>query len=536
LLANVLQTFKNTTNHDLPHQTGHANDLNLPELLTIDDLFPSMDIGYPLSQAPNADPDTTLQDFGRDWTSTLNPQNSTQSHLTPDTQPLINDNDLDLRLDLGEDMGFGGNDTSISIQVGREGPAPRPIGEDLFSDDNLLLGEDELNLDLGEDVPMPDRPSLAPGHEHDNADDFFGHDDSMAIADDETLQLRDTVAHKHQARDAESPLSDAGSAVMRELDQTFADQEEIEEVATQQPQRSRKRKPVVVDAETTLHNKQIKAQAEDRSKILRPAAFLPRDPFLLTLMNMQKNGDFVSNIMKDGKSRNWAPELQGLLSFDVVRSSRDLKRKRDSGIADISDDEHSEKSPRLELPEDNGDGMLPDEGVDFGGETSFGPIQIEPSARLQPLSDDPIADDMAIGEDYEGVYARDDDFDDTTMPLIHPADNGPISLGTKHAVNMLRERFGGQDTESSPASQAKKSVLLQDLVPEGRTSREDATKMFFEVLVLATKDAIKVEQGDKSVGLPLRIRGKRGLWGAWAETSPADDATAEERARVGLTA
>ena len=43
--------------------------------------------------------------------------------------------------------------------------------------------------------------------------------------------------------------------------------------------------------------------------------------------------------------------------------------------------------------------------------------------------------------------------------------------------------------------------------------------MFFEVLVLATKDAIKVEQPVDELGGPLRIRGKRGLWGAWAETS-----------------
>jgi len=49
--------------------------------------------------------------------------------------------------------------------------------------------------------------------------------------------------------------------------------------------------------------------------------------------------------------------------------------------------------------------------------------------------------------------------------------------------------------------------------------------MFFEILVLATKDAIKVEQAEKSIGLPLRIRAKRGLWGSWAETSPGDDPT-----------
>jgi cohesin complex subunit SCC1 len=41
--------------------------------------------------------------------------------------------------------------------------------------------------------------------------------------------------------------------------------------------------------------------------------------------------------------------------------------------------------------------------------------------------------------------------------------------------------------------------------------------MFFEVLVLATKDAVKVEQGAKSIGGPLKIGGKQALWGSWAE-------------------
>ena len=40
--------------------------------------------------------------------------------------------------------------------------------------------------------------------------------------------------------------------------------------------------------------------------------------------------------------------------------------------------------------------------------------------------------------------------------------------------------------------------------------------MFFECLVLATKDAIKVEQGS-DLGAPIRVRSKSGLWGDWAE-------------------
>jgi cohesin complex subunit SCC1 len=67
------------------------------------------------------------------------------------------------------------------------------------------------------------------------------------------------------------------------------------------------------------------------------------------------------------------------------------------------------------------------------------------------------------------------------------------------------------------------------MLPETRTSRKDATKMFFEVLVLATKDAIKVEQPTNELGGPIRIRAKRGLWGEWAETGASGEIASEEQ-------
>ena len=275
---------------------------------------------------------------------------------------------------------------------------------------------------------------------------------------------------------------------------------------------SKKRKAILPDVETVLHNRQIKAQAEDRSKILKPLVFLPRDPVLLGLMEMQRQGGFVSDFMNDTRSRNWAPELQGLVSIDAFRKSTDRKRKRDSGIADLdSEDGHSEKSPRLERTADVGV-QQEDEGIALeGGHDVFD--------FDAPAHQEAAADDEQAQYDEQGIFGDGDQFDDTVLPLVHPADNGAVSVSTKRAVHLLRDQFGGQSSDNSPASQTKKSVLLQDLVPERQTSKSDATKMFFEVLVLATKDAIKVEQSDKSIGLPLRIRAKRGLWGSWAETA-----------------
>lgn len=516
-LLKIRMTFKNTTNNDLPAQQGVTLDLNLPDVLTVDDLFPSLDLSFPMTQTLNVEVDKS-QGFNDDWTSSLGPQISTQARMSPDEAPLLED-DPGLELDLGDDIGFG-NNTSMTIEaeVGRHAPAARPDNPDVFDDNDKSFLNDKLPLDIGNDVQMTDAPLNT---EYDNPDNFFGQDDDgMAPPGDDTFQLANDVARRPRA--ANSPISDAP----RDHDADFADETALEqtELAAQQQQRVRKRKVLLPDRETVLHNSQIKAQAEDRSKILRPVQQLPRDPYLLTLMQLQKSGDFVSNIMQDSRSKNWAPELQGLLSFDVVRSMAGAKRKRDSGIADLdSDEEGSAKSPRLELPEDEeeGFGAPYDEGVQME--------QRDETVFELPADNAVAGEDNArnmMGEDDEdGNFMDNNDgaFDETTMPLLHPADAGPVSLGTKHAVHLLREKLGGGPNSSSPLG--KRSVLLQDLVPEGATSREDATKMFFEVLVLATKDAVKVEQpgGDTKLGAPLRVRGKRGLWGAWAEMNEALD-------------
>jgi cohesin complex subunit SCC1 len=516
-LLKIRMTFKNTTNNDLPNQQGVTLDLNLPDVITVDDLFPSLDLSFPMTQTLNIEVDKS-QSFNDDWTSSLAPRISTQTRMSPDEAPLLED-DPGLELDLGDDIGFG-NNTSMTIEaeVGRNAPAARPDNPSIFEENDKPFLDDELPLDIGEDVQMADAPLNT---EYDNPDNFFGQDDDgMAPPGDDTFQLGNDGVRPPRATD--SPLSDAP----QDLDGEFADQTALEEteIAAQQPQRVRKKKVLLPDRETVLHNSQIKAQAEDRSKILRPVQQLPRDPYLLTLMQLQKSGDFVSNIMQDSRSKNWAPELQGLLSFDVVRSMTGAKRKRDSGIADLdSDDEGSAKSPRLELPEDEEEGFngLNDEGVQME--------QRDDTIFEIPAGNAAAGEENAMNvmgqDDEDGIFMDNNDaaFDETTMPILHPADAGPVSLGTKHAVHLLRERLGGGPNSTSP--QGKRSVLLQDLVPEGVTSREDATKMFFEVLVLATKDAVKVEQpgGDTKLGAPLRVRGKRGLWGAWAEMNEALD-------------
>jgi cohesin complex subunit SCC1 len=254
-------------------------------------------------------------------------------------------------------------------------------------------------------------------------------------------------------------------------------------------------------------------------------------------MEMQKNGSFVSNIMREGRSTAWAPELRGLLSLDSVRKTGELKRKRDSGIADMDSDagEGPHKSPRLELGEDEEDLGAGLGGAGLGRDDTA--IAADGTIMEMP-GDEGLLMNMEDDEHNATAGLVDSpgpNFDETTAPLVHPADSGPVSLGTKHAVHLLRDRFGAEAADS-PDKRKKASVLFQDLLPEATTSRADATKMFFEVLVLATKDAVKVEQQEGLLGGPIRVRGKRGLWGAWAEREAGGEIEEEAGPNAGLEA
>ena len=511
----------------------------MPDTLTDADFLPSMiDLDESLL---HTQPSGTVSEHGArvgrneditlmDWDSTLLPNSIEQGRGNQGEMPELEEEDLEI--DIGE--GFGGpvgDDTSV--HVGRAAAPGRPVEDDLLSEDNGFHGGDDFDLNIGESF-RPGRDGASFG-----LDAGFGADETIGSAaregfnfdyNDQSNILAPTPGRAQ--RKSQSPLSSLRSSAERGVEDEYQPNVDsgIYDESVHQPQRAKKRKIIQPDMDTVIHSAEIKQQQADRSRILKPASFLPRDPMTLTLMAMQRNGSFVSNVLGDGRAKGWAPELRGILSFDVVRKSGELKRKRDSGIADMGEEGESPtagKQPRLELGEDD-DHALPMVDDGFGDDTSFGAtkdiIQL-PADGARPATANLDDDAGAAFNDDDEAFPADspmqDNFDDTMAPLVHPADSGPVSLGTQHAVHLLRDRFGafeeGASQKQSASQQKKSSVLFQDLLPETRTTKQDATKMFFEVLVLATKDAVKVEQPENVLGGPIRVRGKRGLWGAWAE-------------------
>lgn len=531
-----------TNNNDLTTTVVAPGGITLPDVLTESDLFMNLDASMLLPPSLNLEPDGKQPGAPMDFGSQLLPADSSFRRSASQEPARLEDHTL-VDLDLGEDERPLGHD--VSMEVGRDAPAPRPVEEDLFSDAGKFNDVD-LPLDLGEDDAPLDKMDLDQDVEApvDTGNDLMPQEDTVELGrggdegeapepnEPEMPATPEDEEESRFRRASESPLSEVASENFRQLEEDL--QQEDDTVVQQQTHRAKRRKVMGLDDIIMIHNHQIKEQQADRSKILKPTSFLPGDPVLLTLMDMQKNGDFVNSVLGEGRGRGLAPELRGLLSLDSVKKSGELKRKRDSGVADV--DTETANVPELELdvgeeeeqqqqqqhvsPVD--EGANADTTMNQQSEVELPGDQDEPALLAgddegldQPLEN---GDGIGIGADADaGVGAEAAAAAEAEEPAQDAADNGPVSLGTKHAVHVLREQLGSSD--SAAAEPAKTSVTFQDILPEKKSSRTDATKMFFEVLALATKDAVSVEQSADTIGGPLTIRGRRGLWGSWAEES-----------------
>ncbi|KAF5700283.1 cohesin complex subunit SCC1 [Fusarium globosum] len=504
-MMKIKMAFRSSGNNDMAVnlQIPNREALTLPDRITPYDNFelpPPPDANWLLSQVE----DVTAAPIGRKGRASQRDINLQEDY---DNSQFLNDGmgmeddmiapmgNIDLELDFGlDDLGLEG--TGLEPEGGRR--EDRTTAGPEVDDSELDFPQKDDDRAMTLDLP-DERVQIHDGEDLDPMVLDFNPDDVSQVPD---------IAAYPPPRISESPLSDIDEDRVAQLEHDhsryqmadlYEPDHEEDQVIRRPAQRAKKQKILTPDEEIALSSNHIKQQQANRDNIIREGGFLPRDPFLLALMDMQKSGGFVSSIMGEGRSSAWAPELRNMLTLDTARGMNELKRKRDSGIADVESDHGASKSPRmLDVGSDTG----------LGFEGGFGEMSIPPEeSRHEILADDEMEDEEA-GTMMPG-------FEDTTVALVHPAESGPVSQVTKHVVHQLRERFG-DDAADSPSKRTQRAVLLQNLCPRQQTTKADATKMFFECLVLATKDAIKVEQGP-GLGDDIRIRAKRGLWGAWAE-------------------
>ncbi|KAF4123982.1 cohesin complex subunit SCC1 [Geosmithia morbida] len=525
-MMKIKMAFRSSGNNDMAAGLAAPNReaLLLPDRITPYDnldLPPPPDASWLLAQ-PEDVTATPVGRKGRVSNRDINLQEDfDNSHFLQnpiEEETLGNMDDLELDLD------FGLDDTT-ALEVGRDAPDARPVEDDILSDFGAGLrqkdhGDREVSLN-------PDFGDEGPRIADNDGDIAMGGDDDFDFnAGDQSAVPQMTAAPElNRARISESPLSDIDEAFAREVEADYAShrqtdmyepEDETETTLVRRPaNRAKKQKLLVPDDETTLSSNHIKQQQVDHTNIIRDTTFLPSDPFLLTLMDLQRSGGFVSSVLMDGRGMGWAPELRGMLSLDTIRSMHELKRKRDSGIADVDSEQGNVKSPRLELgDEEEEDTVIAPPGLgnqSVAGDGSL--VQI------------PAADD-GDGDDNEGSGLPGFDEGNEPSATLPRGEDEPVSLGTKHAVHVLRDLFG-DEAATSERKRKEKSVVFQDLLPEKRATKAEATKMFFECLVLATKDAIRVEQGP-DLGAPIRVRGKPALWGSWAEREAGGEIASQE--------
>ncbi|QDS69537.1 hypothetical protein FKW77_007671 [Venturia effusa] len=103
------------------------------------------------------------------------------------------------------------------------------------------------------------------------------------------------------------------------------------------PTRLKRKKFIKADSRIEIPNVVLKAQRADPSDIMIPkgSSQLPRDRLLLALLEERKDKQrFLANVLGDGRSRFWAPELRGVLSVDVIKRCGVIKRGLEEGIED----------------------------------------------------------------------------------------------------------------------------------------------------------------------------------------------------------
>ncbi|KZZ97159.1 Rad21/Rec8-like protein [Ascosphaera apis ARSEF 7405] len=284
--------FRLTNNNDLSSSVVlPSGSLTLPDVLTESDLFTNLDPSILFSQSATPAVKPPLSSAG--WSSNLLTDSQSipaRKDPVPSELPHLED-DTGLVLDLGEDEYPLGHDPDMSIEVGRDAPAPRPVGEDLFSDQPF---DGDLDLDLGEGNNAGiNKSSVLGDKDHDDLDNFLlqndesrledtvmgGMDDpaTAALAEDSTILPADEDIDRQRTMSrSASPLSEARSSVVRELEETFVDNENENESAAA-PQRVKRRRLLHADEATFISKEQLKQQREDRSKILKPSSDLPRD-------------------------------------------------------------------------------------------------------------------------------------------------------------------------------------------------------------------------------------------------------------------
>ncbi|CCG82702.1 Cohesin subunit rad21 [Taphrina deformans PYCC 5710] len=379
-----------------------------------------------------------------------------------------------------------------SLEFGRAGGLSMLEVEE----EDPLAGGVELDLDIG----LDDDPSIEIGRRAaselpDDAGQSFR---PMDISIDKTAAIEeaDTSAlPEFQTMDilpgfgddldlpmtprAGSPLADE-STRLDDLEVELAGDAEQQETPRAARQAPRKRK-VVEDSATEISSRTVAANLRDTSGIRKKQRFLDTDPVMLSLMQKSLTGGFANDVFAPP---NLNPAIRSLLAPEFLYRMALLKAKRKRSSLEDED--------RVEARE----ARLRDESAADLTVQPLSDFEI-PDISLPPIPEDDSELPALITEDMERVSEAglDSALPGPQYATLDPPRSDPIetpqtqteatsqltSLDTREAVTQIRDSLEGEDSVSF-------STLSTG------ASKAAASELFFQVLLLATKGAISVNQ------------------------------------------
>jgi cohesin complex subunit SCC1 len=213
----------------------------------------------------------------------------------------------------------------------------------------------------------------------------------------------------------------------------------------------------------------------------------------MTLLEARLHGRLADNIFFPPSIH---PDLRAMFNPEYLRrfGREGNKRKRTDEVTN-----NTPKKARI-ANIDNNPALLEETGFGDGG---FGADFPDNSFNLDHPEPSPLPEDQprhrTVSPSLVDDEAENEDDDEAPTSVT-----GSMSHSTVAAAQLLQKELASD-----------RSATLDHLTikaAQGGVKREDAVKMFFEVLVLASRDVVRVQQS-KGFG-EIRVEGKQGLFKA----------------------
>ncbi|KAK9710513.1 sister chromatid cohesion protein 1 [Basidiobolus ranarum] len=268
---------------------------------------------------------------------------------------------------------------------------------------------------------------------------------------------------------------------------------------------SRKRK-LIVDQVIELPSDHISGQLRDTSDITQAEAYLPVSKKMMRLKQIQDEG--AQYYLSLNGPQNMLSELQGLFSRTLVNDQQIVPETEAFGF-----EMEEELMPSIPLEEPTvTDFAEPEPIIEEIFPEMEEPISMLPEEVFQeavpevPGSPMPLMEDKEqtiISEQFSGGLGRSEMFDAEEIEEPEAGTDAAFSKSTVKAMHLLRSEI---QKAADPGMEKSTNLKYKNIA--GNATRTDAVKLFFELLVLSTKNVVKVKQDEPYGDIDITLKDK----------------------------